>query len=348
MKVVEVIGGALTASDVVHALSAFARELGHRPVVASDTPGFIVNHAGRGYASEALEILREGVAPLAVIDRILRNAADFKMGPFELLDLIGLDVSHPVMETIYAQYYHEPRFRPSGIARQRLAAGLLGRKSGRGFYEYAGGTRLEGVDDSAQFLSADLPGSVRIVGGPGTETVERLCRQAGARISDHGELTILPLIGDDASSACVENGIDPARAVGFDPLFGLESHRTLVATPATTAIARAQALALFRVDGVRADLVEDSAGAICQRVVATIINIACAMVQQRIASAEDLDAAVRLGLGYPNGPLAWGDALGPSAVLSILRKVYGITGDPRYRPSLYLKRRAELGLKLTD
>ena len=115
-------------------LADYARQMGHTPVQAQDTPGFIVNHAGRGYGTEALRIVSEDVADFQTIDLILREQAGFKLGPFELMDLTGLDVSHPVMESIYRQYYDEPRFKPSVITAQRLSAGLLGRKSGAGFY----------------------------------------------------------------------------------------------------------------------------------------------------------------------------------------------------------------------
>ncbi|MBF3290172.1 3-hydroxyacyl-CoA dehydrogenase, partial [Pseudomonas aeruginosa] len=121
------------------ALLALAARLGHRGVRTKDSPGFIVNHAGRAYGTEALRILGEGVAECAEIDRVLRECAGFRMGPFELLDLTGLDVSHPVMESIYQQYYQEPRYRPHPLTRQLLAAGRLGRKSGQGFYRYVDG-----------------------------------------------------------------------------------------------------------------------------------------------------------------------------------------------------------------
>ena len=113
--------------------------MGHKPVRAQDTPGFIVNHAGRGYGTEALRLVSEGVADFATVDRILRDQAGFKLGPFELMDLTGLDVSHPVMESIYHQYFEEARYRPSVITAQRLAGGLTGRKVGRGFYHYSDG-----------------------------------------------------------------------------------------------------------------------------------------------------------------------------------------------------------------
>lgn len=139
MKVVEVIAGLKTDAAVCTALSGYARQMGHTPVLAQDTPGFIVNHAGRGFGTEALRIVGEGVADFATIDRILRDQVGFKLGPFELMDLTALDVSHPVMESIYRQYYDEPRFRPSVITAQRLAGGLVGKKVGEGFYRYVDG-----------------------------------------------------------------------------------------------------------------------------------------------------------------------------------------------------------------
>src|SRR2546427_11146235 len=100
------------------------------------TPGFIVNHAGRAFVPESLRVLAEGVADFATIDRILVDAAGFRLGPFGLLDLVGLDVAHAVMKSMYSQYYEEPEYRPSFLAEPRVAAGLLGRKTGRGWYAY--------------------------------------------------------------------------------------------------------------------------------------------------------------------------------------------------------------------
>ena len=131
MKVVEVVDGVRGAPQVGDAMIALARRMGHLPVRAKDTPGFIVNHAGRGYGTEALRLLGENVAAPHEIDAVLREQAGFRLGPFELLDLTGLDVSVPVMESIYHQYFEEPRFRPSPLAAQRRIAGLLGRKTRR-------------------------------------------------------------------------------------------------------------------------------------------------------------------------------------------------------------------------
>lgn len=344
MKVVEVIDGALTASWVTPALIALAHRMGHRPVRAKDAPGFLVNHAGRGYGTEALRILGESVADVATIDAILKGACGFRMGPFELLDLTGLDVSHPVMESIYHQFYEEPRFRPSPITAQRLAAGLLGRKSKRGFYDYAG--KPEAAPEATP---GPLPTSIWITEGPNAERIAGIALATGVQVGtpDSADLIIVPLLGEDASTATQRLGLDPKRCMGIDALFGLESHRTLVATPATNAETRAAALAVFTADGKAASVIADSPGAIAQRVLATIVNIASDIAQQRIATPADIDAAVMLGLGYPQGPLAWGDAVGPRNILRILETLLAITGDPRYRASLWLRRRAQLGLSLT-
>ena len=137
MDLVEVVSGLRTAGWVVETLLDVAGRMGKKAVRVEDTPGFLVNHVGRGYGPEALRILSEGIAGPAEIDRIMR-AAGFRMGPFELFDLTGLDVSQPVTEAIHAQFYDDPIYRPSVIGRRRMAAGLLGRKTGRGFYDYSG------------------------------------------------------------------------------------------------------------------------------------------------------------------------------------------------------------------
>jgi 3-hydroxybutyryl-CoA dehydrogenase len=350
MKVVEVIGGVRTAPWVIEALAALARRMGHAPVRAQDTPGFIVNHAGRGFGTEALAVLREGVAEFWEIDRCLRDQAGFRMGPFELFDLTGLDVSHPVMESIYNQYYQEPRYRPSPLTGQRVVAGLLGRKSAnRGFYEYVDGQAkpmpAAPVPEAAVppvWIARDGLGDMlaATVAGLGA-TLDSADRPAP------DSLCLAAPLGFDASGAAVAAALDPARTVAVDCLFGLAKRRTMMPTPATTPAMRDAAHALLARGGVPVSVIRDSAGFIAQRVVAHIVNIGCDIVQQRICSPSDLDLAVALGLGYPQGPLAWGDAIGPQRVLQILERLHAFYGDPRYRPSPWLKRRALLGLSLT-
>ncbi|EME71828.1 3-hydroxy-acyl-CoA dehydrogenase [Paramagnetospirillum caucaseum] len=348
MKVVEVIGGVMTEGWVVEALTALARRMGHAPVKAKDTPGFIVNHAGRGYGTEALKLVGEGVADFAAADRILKGAAGFRMGPFELLDLTALDVSHPVMESIYDQYYQEPRFRPSPITRSRLAAGLLGRKTGRGFYAYDGD---KAVVPPPPPVPAAWNGPVWVAPGEGSLAVAALVTRLGARLEKgkkptKAALVLVPVLGEDCTTAVVRLGLDASRAVAVDPLFGLDSHRTVMTNPLTRPDIRDGAHGMLAGDEVAVTVIADSPGLVAQRVVAAIVNIGCDIAQQRIATPEDIDKAVTLGLGYPAGPLSWGDRIGPGKVVAILDTMLAITGDPRYRASLWLKRRAALGVSL--
>lgn len=349
MKVVEVIQGLLTEPWVTDALTQLALRMGHTPVRAKDTPGFIVNHAGRGFGTEALRIVDESIADTTTIDAVLRQAGGFRMGPFQLLDLTGLDVSHPAMQSIYHQYYQEPRFRPSPITKQRLDAGLLGRKTGRGFYHYDETTTLAEptapplpshpapiwVSPQPPVASAALS---QLLGAQGA-TLEQ-----GATPSANAICIVLP-IGDDATTTTLQAKLDPTRTLAVDPLY-FQGHRTIMRTPLSSDAASATLHAYLAADGTPVSVINDSPGFIMQRVIAMIVNISCDIAQKGIASPQDIDKAVTLGLAYPAGPLALGDQLGAGTVLQILNAMYHFYRDPRYRPSPWLTRRAKLGLSL--
>jgi 3-hydroxybutyryl-CoA dehydrogenase len=357
MKVVEVIAAPRTETAVIERLCMAARAAGHTPVIAQDTPGFIVNHAGRGFGTEALRVLGERVAPHHVIDRIMREQVSFgglgfRLGPFELLDLTGLDVSHPVMESIYHQYYEEPRYRPSVIGANRVAAGLFGRKSGEGFY----GHQPDAVTPDEQRVSGvDVLPRVWVAPGAAREPLIELAVEAGAPI-DAGSapagdsLLLVAPLGLDATTTAVDLGLDARRTVAVDTLFPFAlracKRRTMMTTPATDPALRDAAHTLLACDGAAVAVLRDSPGFVAQRIVAMIVAIGCEIAQQGIASPADIDIAVRLGLGYPAGPLAMGDQLGAATVDTLLANIHRVTGDPRYRPSLWLRRRALLGLSL--
>lgn len=348
MKLVEIVAGERTENGVTDALAALIERTGHRGVQVGDTPGFLVNHAGRAYTTEALKILGEGVAVPATIDAIARDAGRFRMGPFELLDLTGLDVSVPAMEAIYRGFYEEPRIRPTELVRRRFVAGLLGRKAGEGFYRYDkdGERQPAGIIDEP---TGALPDRIAVAGtGWAAERLRDWCGSLGVNIVDPASetLTLVAPVGTDTSTECARFHADPAWTLGVDACFGLDSHRTLATSPATRPEAAGQALALARKDGVAASLVRDSAGLVLQRIIALIVNIACDIAQQGVARPADIDAAVRLALAYPHGPLEWGDAIGPALVLDILEGLVKTTGDPRYRASPWLSRRAKLGVSL--
>ncbi|MEY3886762.1 MAG: 3-hydroxyadipyl-CoA dehydrogenase, partial [Pseudomonadota bacterium] len=223
MKVVEVIAGLKTHSEVCEKLTTFASQMGHTPVQANDTPGFIVNHAGRGYGTEALRIVSEGVADFATIDRILKDQVGFKLGPFELFDLTALDVSHPVMESIYNQYYQEPRYRPSVITAQRLAGGVVGKKVGEGFYKYTEGKPDLHPEPPVPEVKEFPPVWVSPRASRRLELLQ-LLKDLGATIESGASpspqaLTIVAPLGFDVTTVAVVERLDPARTIGIDMLF---------------------------------------------------------------------------------------------------------------------------------
>lgn len=136
MPLVEVIGGAETSEATIEAALALAHQMGKTPVRAKDVPGFIVNRVARPFYLEALRLLSDGVADPATIDRLVRGGGKFRMGPFELMDLIGLDINYAASQSVYNAYFQEPRFRPSILQQRMVESGRLGRKSGRGWYDY--------------------------------------------------------------------------------------------------------------------------------------------------------------------------------------------------------------------
>ena len=343
MKVVEVVDGVLTEPWATDALAGLARRFGHTPVRCKDTPGFVVNHAGRAFVPEALRVLSEGIADFATIDRILVDAAGFRLGPFGLMDLVGLDVAHAVMKSMYQQYFEEPKYRPSFLAEPRVAAGLLGRKTGRGWYEYDKDNNPKRLPEASAPVTK--PQSVWAV-----PELKELLTHLGARPelkpTPDAVCFVAPL-GADATTSALEHGLDPARTVAVDPLFGFSKRRTLMKTPVTRPDVVQSSFALLASDGVPVSVVNDSPGFVAQRVVAHIVNVGCDIAQMRIATPEDLDRAVTLGLGYPRGPLAMGDALGPKRILAVLEAMHDFYQEPRYRPSPWLKRRAGLGVSLS-
>jgi 3-hydroxybutyryl-CoA dehydrogenase len=353
MKVAEVIRAVDTDPAVMDMLVRLVRAFGHAPVVTSDSPGFVVNHAGRGLYTEGLRIVQEGVADTVSVDRILREAAGFRMGPFELLDLTGLDVSYPVMRKIYDQFWQEPRFRPSPLPALQVDAGYFGRKTGRGFYVYENGAIVRPPEPDAPDLNDDGPSRIWLDQSEVSEAAffDGLRQSLGKTVDAdktpaQDSVCLVAPIGYDATQATLAAGLDPARTLAVDPLLGVTDRLTLMSSPATASACRDGAHALLTGAGYRVTTIRDSPGFVAQRGLATIINIACDIAQQRIASPGDVDLAVTLGLGYPKGPLAWGDELEAGTVLQILDRIFARTGDPRYRASLWLRRRAELGLSL--
>ncbi len=349
LKVVEVIPGLRTDAAAVRALCRLAIRMGHRPIEAQDSPGFLVNHIGRGLSTEGLRIVQEGIASPDQVDRLLREAAGFRMGPFQLFDLTGMDVSINVLEQIYAQFHQDARYRPSYLARRQVDAGLFGRKTGQGWYRYTEGVIEETSDESvpaapprsvwvARTDAATLSWLRDLIDGAGWPLDD------GVNPSDESLCLVTP-IGADATTTSVRLGLDASRTVAVDCLSARGGRRTAMTTAATHAPFRDAARHLLST-GPGVTMIHDSPGFVIPRIVATVVNIGCEIAQQRIARPDDIDAGARLGLGYPLGPLELGDAWGARVILQILEDMHAFYGDPRYRPAPWLKRRAILGLSL--
>lgn len=353
MRLVEVIPGLRTAPWVTDALMIIGKRMTREPVLCTDSPGFLVNHIGRGMGPECQRILIETIATHAEIDRIMTGAPGFRMGPFTLADLVGIDIGSAAWESMYAQFYHEPAYTPSPLTALRAAGGLLGQKTGSGWYVYKDGKKVE---PPAAPTPSTRPQSVWVrpsehhpdLQAPLIELFERsgIEVERGSAPSTKALIVVTP-IGYDLTTAIVDLKLDPARSVAVDVLFGLKGPRTLMVTPATDPKIRETAHGLLGSDGQAVVVINDSPGFVAQRAIAMLINVGCNVAQRGIGVPADIDKGAKLGLGYPFGPIEWGDRIGPGRVLHILQRLEAFYQEPRYRPSPWLKRRVMLGLPLS-
>jgi len=351
MRLVEVIEGLRTETWVADALMIIGKRMTREPVRLKDAPGFLVNQVGRGFTLEASHLVYEGVSTFPDVDRVMRDVGGFRMGPFELMELTGLDVTQPASELIYNQFFQEPRYRPNLIMRSRYEAGVLGRKSKRGFYAYDAEMKAivppeapapDARPQAVWVSSADPQGRVALL-----ELLKKLGVgvESGTKPSSKALVLVTPA-GEDATTCAVEQGLDPRRTVAVDTLFPMSKRRTIMGTPVTEPSYREAAHGLLAADGVPVTVCRDSPGFIAQRIVAMIVNIGCSIAQSRTAEPADIDKAVTLGLNYPSGPFKFGDVIGPERIYKVLASMYRIYGDSRYRPTIWLTRRARLGVSL--
>lgn len=349
MRLVEVIGGLRTEPALVTALTGFVKRINKHPVVASDTPGFVVNHAGRAYGPEALRIVAQGIASPREVDLLMKEAAGFRMGPFELLDLIGNDVTHAVMVSMFEQYFGEPMYQPSAMMTTRVAGGLLGRKTKQGFYSYDGAPAAS--PPTVSVPAQPVPASAWVADEDGGRELAAWLESAGVKVQlggapTEGALCFVTPLGEDATGAAVRLNFDPKRTVAVDMLGRFPGRRTVMKTPLTTPESLGAAVAALSAGNTAVTVINDSTGFVVQRLLAMIVNVGTRIAELRITQPADIDVAVELGLNYPKGPLALGDSLGAARVLAVLDGMQAATHDPKYRATTWLRRRAKLGVSL--
>ncbi len=349
MKLVEVIRGPETSPEAVDALCKLGKRLGRTPVVAKDAPGFLVNYGGRAYTTEGMRLLHENVATPAGIDAIMRDCCGFRMGPCELMDLTGVDVNYPVTQIIYEGYDHDPRLKTSFPHRALLAAGNLGRKTGAGNFRYdEKGKRTDTASTASGDFVSDADPAKQVFLPEPDPALKSLAEELGLEIlaSDTGGCPILvALVGEDCSTYAHRTGVDYRRLVGVDMLFARQ-RVTLMHSPGADRQALASFASALTASGRKVTAIADSPGFVAQRICAMVANLGSEMAQIGLAAPAEIDLAMKLGLGYPLGPLELAESMGAKTCLEILVTIQQITGEDRYRPSLWLKRRAMLGLSM--
>jgi 3-hydroxybutyryl-CoA dehydrogenase len=359
MPLVEVVSGLATDVEVANAIHATALAWGKLPVHARSTPGFIVNRCARPFYAEALRVLGERAADPATLDAIMRDAGGFRMGPFELMDLIGLDINVAVTRSVWEAFFHDARFTPSVMQHEMVAAGYLGRKAGRGFYSYA-----PDVQKPAPSVESPQPkprkiarqGDLRM----GAGLVARLATAGiivDGAIADprfpQGVLRIdniswlVPGDGRTATAIAAKAGV--RDVVTFDLALDFAHCVRLAVARADTCSDAAflAAVGALQAAGIAVSRVDDVAGLVILRTVAMLANEASDAVTQGIASAADVDLAMQKGVNYPLGPLAWADALGLAFVRDTLQNLAAHYGEDRYRLSPLITRRVASGGKLS-
>ncbi|MGK5628478.1 3-hydroxyacyl-CoA dehydrogenase [Streptomyces sp. URMC 123] len=374
LPLVEVVSGHATDEAAAERAYATAAAWGKTPVRCSDTPGFIVNRVARPFYAEAFAVYEEGGASPATLDAVLRESGGFRMGPFELTDLIGQDVNAAVSHSVWEAFLYDPKFTPSLAQRRLVDAGLHGRKSGRGWYDHA-----EGAPRAEPHTAApeQAPAEVAVQGdlGPAAELVP-LMREAGIAVTvaerPPGDASGSPGVsgapgasgpsGEPAGALLLPDGtrlsltdgrpatLDGAgRRIVFDLCLDYRSATRVALAPADAVAPRglADAIGLFQALGKRVSVLPDLPGLIVARTVARIVDIAADATLRSVASGADIDTAMRLGVNYPLGPLAWGDRLGARWVTGLLDALHATWPGGRYAPSPLLRRCAATGRPLS-
>jgi 3-hydroxybutyryl-CoA dehydrogenase len=323
MALVEVIAGLRSSESALALADATGRAMGKTVIRATDGPGFLVNRCNRPFGLEALRLLGEQIADIETIDRIVRLGGGFRMGPFELSDLVGVDTGFDVARSFYELSFGEPRWRPSPIQAQRVAAGLHGRKTGRGYYDYSGDVPHRPADPE-----------------PPPRDGDALVRGNGPVANALRELAP----GNSGPEIFVE-GL--GGTVAGEPFYALPSpaHREAKDATAPASLTLIEVTGetgerAFAGLGLHTARVQPSAVGVLPRIVCQVINECAFALGEGVGSAQDIDAGMTLGMNYPRGPFAWADAIGLEHVMATLDALWGGYREERYRMAPALRRSA--------
>ena len=353
MKLVEVIRGLATAPAIAETVFDTATAWGKQAVLARSTPGFIVNRVARPFYAEGLRVLQEGGADEATIDALMRESGGFRMGPFELMDLIGHDVNYAVTCSVHAAYYGDQRFTPSLLQKELVDAGFLGRKSGRGFYSYA----ADAVKPEAHTAAAcAAPESVTVIGdAPFADSLIALIEQAGMTLEREagdnpedfvilaGEAVLVLTDGRMATQCAAEDEVEDLVLFDLALDYGKATRIGIAPADQTTEEALNDAIGFWQALGKQVSVLDDVPGLCVMRTVCMLANEGADAVNQQVCSAEAVDIAMQGGVNYPRGPLEWADAVGVRHVANVLDNLHTTYGEDRYRASPLLVRKALAG-----
>jgi 3-hydroxybutyryl-CoA dehydrogenase len=337
MRLVEVVAGEASSEEAVRRARAAGEAMGKHAIEAADVAGFLVNRCNRPFGLEALRLVQERLATPEQVDRICRLSGGFPMGPFELMDLVGIDVGFEISKSFYEQSFGEPRWRPSPLAERMTAAGRHGRKTGRGWYEYPeDGSHRPEDPDPPQAGGGDGP--VAIAGaGVLAEELRTAAREGGWDVREADGPVAIEC---DGARIALCDSLPLDGDVGFFAAPPLGTLVELTRTPATTDAAASAAERFFASLGRHVEWVGGAPGLVLGRIVCQLVNEACFSLGEGVGSAEDIDAGMTLGLNHPRGPLEWGDTIGPPNVLAVLDGLQREYREERYRPAPVLVRAA--------
>ncbi|WP_265693434.1 3-hydroxyacyl-CoA dehydrogenase [Providencia rustigianii] len=357
MKLVEVIRGLETADVVIDTLKALALSFNKEPVICRSTPGFIVNRVARPFYAETLRALEEKIANPATLDSAIRDAGGFSMGPLQLTDLIGHDINYSVTQSVFHAFGYDPRFQTSLVQLELVQAGHLGRKSGRGFYRYQPDNHYD-HNKSQSKPNAEPPVTLthplNIIASGNWQIFpefKRILQQNGITLEEPKQNTFQsPSLMVNGVVIMLTNGELTSRHAQIlgKPVVQFDLSADYVAATTITLSCATQnshqqnqdAIAFFQSIGKQVIVLPDYPALLTMRTVAMLCNEALDVVNKGIATAEDTDNAMRFGVNYPKGPLAWGAQVGWESILQVLQQLSEFYGDARYRPNPLLRKLA--------